>query len=80
MLFRSTPNDNPLKTKTAEPMAALRNWDLRWGPASVPTSLAVFWGEALELRVGPDARKAGIYLSDYVSTKVPPEVLLEALA
>ena len=46
----------------------------------MPTSLAVFWGEVLERRVGPDARKAGIYLSDYVSTKLPPDILLRALA
>lgn len=78
--WEEAPNDKPLKSKTVEPLAALRNWDLRWGLASVPTSLAVFWGQALERRVGADARKAGIYLSDYVSTKVPPDVLLEALA
>ena len=78
--WEETPNDDPRKAKTAEPVAELRNWDLRWGVASVPTSLAVFWGEVLERRVGPDARKAGIYLSDYVSTKLPPDILLRALA
>ncbi|PYU01148.1 MAG: acylase [Acidobacteria bacterium] len=72
--------DNPLRAKTAEQIEALRGWDLRWGAASVPTSLAVFWGEALQRRVGMDARKAGIYLSDYVFTKVPPNFLLELLA
>src|SRR5438874_3481873 len=78
--WEETPNDDPRKAKTADPVAELRNWDLRWGVASVPTSLAVFWGEVLERRVGPDARKAGIYLSDYVSTKLPPDILLRALA
>ena len=77
--WNEIPNDNPLKGKTAEPIDALRHWDLRWGVASVPTSLAVFWGDELQRRVGPDARKAGIYLSDYVCTKVPPDVLLETL-
>jgi acyl-homoserine-lactone acylase len=33
----------------------LRGWDLRWGAGSVPTSLAVFWGEDLRRRAGgPD--------------------------
>ncbi|HET7150454.1 MAG TPA: acylase [Candidatus Acidoferrum sp.] len=75
-----TPGDNPLKAKISDQIAALRSWDLRWGMNSVPTSLAVFWGDDLQHRVGPDARNAGIYLSDYVCTKVPPDVLLQALA
>jgi acyl-homoserine lactone acylase PvdQ len=46
-----TPASNPLKAKTAEQLAMLRKWDLRWGVNSIPTSLAVFWGE--EVRRGP---------------------------
>ena len=72
--------DNPLRSKLAEPIEALRKWDLRWGVNSVPTSLAVFWGDVLQHRFGPEARNAGIYLSDYVCTKVPPEALLQSLA
>ena len=34
-----------LKEKLAEPIAALRQWDFRWAAGSVPTSLAVYWGE-----------------------------------
>jgi len=41
------PADRPLKTKLAEPIALLRAWDRRWSATSVPTSLAVFWGEGL---------------------------------
>lgn len=78
--WEETLSENPLKAKTAEQIAALRGWDLRWGTASVPTSLAVFWGDVLQHRFGPDARNAGIYLSDYVCTKVPPEALLQSLA
>jgi acyl-homoserine lactone acylase PvdQ len=36
---------DPLKAKLAEQIALLRKWDLRWAADSVPTSLAVFWGE-----------------------------------
>src|SRR6266704_5040964 len=70
-----TPADIPLKTKVAEQIAILRGWDLRWGVNSVPTSLAVFWGEDLQRRVGGDARKAGRYLSDYICSQAPAEVL-----
>ena len=38
----------------------LRGWDFRWSATSVPTSLAVFWGEELGRRVTPAARKAGV--------------------
>ena len=45
------PAGDSLKSRLAEPIAALRGWDYRWGAASVPTSLAVFWGREL-LRCG----------------------------
>jgi acyl-homoserine-lactone acylase len=38
---------NPLKNKLADQIAALRGWDYRWSIASVPTSLAVYWGETI---------------------------------
>jgi acyl-homoserine-lactone acylase len=74
------PGENPLKAKLAESIEALRKWDLRWGVDSVPTSLAVFWGDVLQHRFGPEARNAGIYLSDYVCTKIPSEALLQSFA
>jgi acyl-homoserine-lactone acylase len=74
------PADHPLKAKLAEQVGALREWDLRWGAASVPTSLAVFWGEDIQKRVGVDAKKAGVYMSDYICTKAPAELLLESLS
>jgi acyl-homoserine-lactone acylase len=78
--WNETSPDNPLKAKVAEQIALLRGWDLRWGVNSVPTALAVFWGDDLQRRVGADARKAGIYLSDYLCTKVPSELLLQSLS
>jgi acyl-homoserine-lactone acylase len=72
--------ESPLKTKMAEQIEALRGWDLRWGMKSVPTSLAVFWGQEIQKRVGEDAKKAGVYVSDYICTKAPAELLLQALS
>jgi acyl-homoserine lactone acylase PvdQ len=71
---------NPLKAKVADQTEMLRKWDLRWGVESVPTSLAVFWGEDIQRRVGADAKKAGIYMSDYICSKAPAELLLNSLA
>lgn len=39
------------KDALAGPIAALRSWDYRWSVDSVPTSLAVFWGEEAWTRV-----------------------------
>jgi acyl-homoserine lactone acylase PvdQ len=38
------------KTKVADQIKALRDWDYRWSVTSVPTSLAVFYGEELGRR------------------------------
>ena len=47
-----TPASDPLKAKTAEQIALLRAWDLRWSATSVPTSLAIFWGDDIQRKVG----------------------------
>ena len=72
--------DNPLKAKLAGQIGLLREWDLRWGVTSVATSLAVFWGQNVQQRFGDAAKKANMYLSDYICTGVPPEQLLQSLS
>jgi acyl-homoserine lactone acylase PvdQ len=59
-----TPASNPLKAKTAEQIAMLRQWDLRWGVDSVPTSLAVFWGEEVRRRGAEDLLQSLAAASD----------------
>jgi len=73
-------DSDPLKAKLAEEIAVLRKWDFRWGVDSVPTSLAVFWGEDIVRHTGRDARTAGIPVYDYVGSKVPAAQLLQSLA
>jgi len=69
------------KTKLAEPIAALRGWDYRWGAESVPTSLAVYWGGFIGRRLVRDARAAGISVIQYVATsRARPADLLGSLA
>jgi acyl-homoserine lactone acylase PvdQ len=58
-----TPASNPLKAKTAEQIAMLRKWDLRWGVDSIPTSLAVFWAEDMR-RVGGETLPSLVAASD----------------
>ena len=72
----ATPDADPLKAKTAEQIALLRRWDLRWGTDSVPTSLAIYWAEDVR-RSGGGAR--GAARSDDSFGNVPAEQLLVAL-
>ena len=74
------PADDALRVKTAEPIALLRGWDFRWGVNSVPTSLAVYWGEEVSRTVGAEARKAGVPADDYIAGAAAPEPLVRALA
>jgi acyl-homoserine-lactone acylase len=76
----NAPDSNPLKAKLAAQISALRGWDLRWNVDSVPTSLAVFWGHEIERRAKAGALEDETPLYKYVSTKIAPEQLLEALA
>jgi acyl-homoserine-lactone acylase len=74
------PASNPLKAKLTDQIALLRPWDYRWGATSVPTSLAVFWGEEVRRPVIAEARREGISVEGYIATKVPAEQLLQSLS
>ena len=71
---------DPRKSGLADQVALLRSWDLRWGAESTATSLAVFWGEALNREAGEAARRAGVPTSDYIGTPAAASLRLEALA
>ncbi|MFQ5705452.1 MAG: acylase [Gemmatimonadales bacterium] len=78
--YRRTPSANPLKTKLSGQITLLRRWDYRWSVESVPTALAVFWGQDLWQRVRSDARRAGISIYDYMATKATDQQLLQSLS
>jgi acyl-homoserine lactone acylase PvdQ len=71
--------DNPLKSKLAEPVAVLRGWDYRWSLTSVPTSLAVFWGESFNRSDTVGARKARMLVDQFLITRSTPQQKLDAL-
>ena len=74
------PTSDPLKTKLADQIGLLRTWDYRWGVSSVPTSLAVFWGEDIRRHTADDAKKTGLSVEEYIGTQVPAQRLLQSLA
>jgi acyl-homoserine-lactone acylase len=58
--------DDPRRAALKEPIEALRAWDRRTGADSVPTALAIFWGQEMLERKGPEARDADEPVYDYL--------------
>ncbi|MDB6089866.1 MAG: penicillin acylase [Gammaproteobacteria bacterium] len=75
---RLAQND-PTKARLAGPIELLRAWDDRWGLDSVPTSLAVFWGEALWALASQPAKDAGISVWDFMAGRTTDVQKLLAL-
>jgi acyl-homoserine-lactone acylase len=72
------PESDPLKAKLAEQISVLRKWDLRWSATSIPTSLAVFWGEDVRRRLNSGGgRRGGV--SDEDASAAPGGELLKSL-
>ncbi|HSG09612.1 MAG TPA: penicillin acylase family protein [Longimicrobiales bacterium] len=69
-----------LKSSVAEQIETLRAWDYRWGAGSVPTSLAVFWGEDLFRSLRTDAESEEMSVYDYAATAASANQLLGSLA
>ncbi|HWE44092.1 MAG TPA: penicillin acylase family protein [Gemmatimonadaceae bacterium] len=78
--YDSTPTSNPLKSQLAGQVAMLRAWDYRWSATSVPTALAVFWGERLWGEARAEERDEVMSTYDYMATKMSAQQKLQALA
>lgn len=82
-LFRAwdaLPPNSSYKSKLGQQIAALRHWDQRWSIDSIPTSLAVFWGESLRSMAAAKAKASGLSLEDYAAAKMSGDDLLNALS
>ena len=72
--------DDPLKAQLAAQVAALRGWNLRFAADSVPTSLAVYWGQDMVASSAAAARAKGVPVLDYIAGALTPQERLQALA
>jgi acyl-homoserine lactone acylase PvdQ len=54
----AAPDSNALKARSAEQIAVLRKWDLRWSVDSVATSLAIFWADEARRLAGSGGGRA----------------------
>lgn len=78
--YERLPADDPLHAKLAGPVNLLRGWDYRWGTTSMPTSLAVFWGDELWNTIYAKARAKGESPYDYMAGDAGAKTRLQALA
>ena len=78
--YDALPASDPMKSGLSEQIAMLRGWDLRWSATSIPTSLAVFWGEEMGRRLAADARRAGVSVDEYLASSATGAQRLEGLA
>lgn len=78
--FDRLPARDALRARLAEPVDSLRAWDCRWSAGSVPTALAVFWGDEMWRLATAPAKLADMAVYDFLVARVPPRERLAALA
>jgi acyl-homoserine-lactone acylase len=71
--------EDPRRASLKEPILSLRNWDRRTAADSVPTALAIFWGQELLERKGPEARDADEPVYDYLVGHLTPAERIDGL-
>jgi acyl-homoserine-lactone acylase len=64
----------------AEPIAVLRGWDYRWNKASVPMTVAQFWGDALWPKMLDRTRAHEDMIQNLVQKYLTPQQQLELLS
>jgi len=78
--YDALPASDSRKRRLAGPIALLRGWDYRWGITSMPTSLAVFWGDILWDKASKLDTAEGLSIYDVMAEKAGPTARLDALA
>ncbi len=74
------PAKDPLKARLAEPIAALRDWDYRWSANSIPTAVAVYWGEILYRKASNEDESEYRDVYDFMARGAQPALRLGSLA
>lgn len=77
--YEALHESDPRKAALLEQIAVLRDWNLRYAIDSVPTSLAVYWGQEMVAEHGARARAENIPAVDYIATRLSPAERLDAL-
>lgn len=78
--YDKLPAGDPLKSKLKEPIDSLRHWDYRWSATSVPTALAVYWGETFYRKASDEDQSEDKDIYQYMATGAKPALRLGTLA
>jgi acyl-homoserine-lactone acylase len=71
---------DPLRAKLGAQISLFRTWDYRWGAESVPTTLAVWWGQEMVRASRADAESEDLSVYEYMAKKLTPAQKLQMLA
>jgi acyl-homoserine-lactone acylase len=77
--YDALPASDPVKERLAGQMATLRAWDYRWSDHSIPTTLAIYWGDELQRSVARSATQARMSSYDYAIQRATPAERFRAL-
>ncbi|HYW52300.1 MAG TPA: penicillin acylase family protein, partial [Gemmatimonadaceae bacterium] len=78
--YDALPMSDPLRTKLAEQVGQMRTWDYRWGAQSVPTTLAMYWGEEMWRNSRADAESEELSVYEFMAKKLTPVQKLQMFA
>jgi acyl-homoserine-lactone acylase len=78
--YDSLAQSDPRRAALKEPVESLRAWDHRTGTESVPTALAIYWGNALIEKKGVLAREFDEPVFDFLADHLSDEDRLDALS
>ena len=78
--YDALPAADPRRAGLAEAIAALRAWNRRTAADSVPTAVAILWGQELVERKGAAARDAEQPVYDYLVDKLSDAERIDALS
>jgi acyl-homoserine-lactone acylase len=77
--YDALPAQDPLKKSLAPQIAALRGWDLRYSVTSIPTSVAIYWGQQMVAASSAAARAREVPVADYIRDSLTAQERLQAL-
>jgi acyl-homoserine-lactone acylase len=78
--YDALPASDARKATLRGPVGLLRHWDHRWGLASMPTTLAVFWGDTLWDALSAQSRATRTPLYDVMAAPSSRAARLDALS
>ena len=78
--FDALAKEDPRRPALEGAIASLRGWDRRTSKDSVPTAVAIYWGQALVERKGQEARDADEPVYDYLVGRLSDAERIDALS